>query len=57
VEPEAIRFAELAAAQPGLARAVKRSVGVVAGLDAEDAAAYEGEAQAESLVRKAELGR
>lgn len=52
VESEAIRFAALAAAQPGLAREIKRSVAVVAGLDAAGAADYEAEAQAASLRSK-----
>lgn len=56
VEPEAVRFAGMAAAQPALARAVKRSVAAVAGLEPEAAAAYEAEAQAESLRAKGDRG-
>lgn len=53
VEAEAIRFAALAAAQPALSRAVKRSVAAVAALDPEAAAAYEAGEQAASLRAKA----
>ncbi len=51
-EAEAVRFVALAAKQPGLARAIKRSARAAGTLDMQAAAEWEGAAQIETLRKR-----